>query len=130
LCTLRGDREGMLSSIILLPQAAGHHQGKHGGRVGKGIRVVCHMSDLVLYFNFTSSKALALFRDGSMFVERHLDHFYHIKMQIIGDVKGNVIHIWEWDCWVQRKRHQQKIIETAPAKNVVRILQAGKDLWC
>ena len=51
--------------------------------------------------------------DGSVFIERFVDRPRHIEIQIIGDGKGNVVHLWERDCSVQR-RHQ-KVIEMAPA---------------
>ena len=77
------------------------------------MRVVRRMSDLVPSFESASSEALASFGDGSVFVERYLDRPRHIEVQIIGDGNGNVIHLWERDCSVQR-RHQ-KVIEMAPA---------------
>jgi pyruvate carboxylase len=83
------------------------------GGGGKGMRVVRRMSDLVPSFESASSEALASFGDGSVFVERYLDRPRHIEVQIIGDGNGNVIHLWERDCSVQR-RHQ-KVIEMAPA---------------
>jgi pyruvate carboxylase len=77
------------------------------------MRVVCRMSDLMPNFKSMSSEALALFEDGSMFVERYLDCPQHIKVQIIGDGRGNVIHLWERDCLVQWCH--QKVIVMAPA---------------
>ena len=59
------------------------------------------------------SVALASFGDESIFIERFVEHPDHIEVQIIGDGKGNVIHLWEQDCSIQR-RHQ-KVIEMVPA---------------
>ena len=83
------------------------------GGGGKGMRVVRRMEDLVPFFEAASSEALASFGDGSVFVERFVDRPRHIEVQIIGDGTGNVVHLWERDCSVQR-RHQ-KVIEMAPA---------------
>lgn len=83
------------------------------GGGGKGMRVVRRMEDVVPFFEAASSEALASFGDGSVFVERFVDRPRHIEVQIIGDGTGNVVHLWERDCSVQR-RHQ-KVIEMAPA---------------
>jgi len=83
------------------------------GGGGKGMRVVRNMDDLVSSFESASSEALASFGDGSVFIERFVERPRHIEVQIIGDGKGNVVHLWERDCSIQR-RHQ-KVIEMAPA---------------
>lgn len=83
------------------------------GGGGKGMRVVRNMDDLIPFFEAASSEALASFGDGSVFIERFVDRPRHIEVQIIGDGTGNVVHLWERDCSVQR-RHQ-KVIEMAPA---------------
>lgn len=83
------------------------------GGGGKGMRVVRDMEDLVPFYEAASSEALASFGDGSVFVERFVDQPRHIEVQIIGDGTGNIVHLWERDCSVQR-RHQ-KVIEMAPA---------------
>uniref|UniRef100_A0A7S1YT05 pyruvate carboxylase n=1 Tax=Ditylum brightwellii TaxID=49249 RepID=A0A7S1YT05_9STRA len=83
------------------------------GGGGKGMRVVYKEEDLVPAFESASSEALAAFGDGSVFIERFVDRPRHIEVQIIGDGTGNVVHLWERDCSVQR-RHQ-KVVEMAPA---------------
>jgi len=83
------------------------------GGGGKGMRVVQRMEDLVSLFESASSEALASFGDGSVFIERFVDRPRHIEVQVIGDGTGNVVHLWERDCSIQR-RHQ-KVIEMAPA---------------
>ena len=84
---------------------------KGGG--GKGMRVVNKEEDLVPLFKAASSEALASFGDGGCFVERYVRNAKHVEVQVIGDGKGHVIHLYERDCSVQR-RHQ-KIVEIAPA---------------
>jgi pyruvate carboxylase len=83
------------------------------GGGGKGMRVVRRMEDLVPMYIEATSEALASFGDGSVFVERFVERPRHIEVQIVGDGTGNVVHLWERDCSVQR-RHQ-KVIEMAPA---------------
>ena len=76
------------------------------GGGGKGMRVVRNREDLIPFFESASSEALAAFGDGSVFVERFVETPRHIEVQIIGDGNGNVIHLWERDCSIQR-RHQK-----------------------
>ena len=68
--------------------------------------------------NFTraSSEAKAAFGDGAMFIEKFIENPRHIELQILGDKAGNVVHLFERDCSVQR-RHQ-KLVEVAPAPNL------------
>jgi len=77
------------------------------------MRVVRAREDLAPLFLSASSEALAAFGDGSVFAEKFVERPRHIEVQIIGDGEGNVIHLWERDCSIQR-RHQ-KVIEMAPA---------------
>ena len=74
------------------------------------------MEELAPFFESATSEALASFGDGSVFIERFVDRPRHIEVQIMGDGKGGVVHLWERDCSVQR-RHQ-KVIEMAPAWNL------------
>lgn len=67
-------------------------------------------------FNLASSEAKAAFGDGSMFIEKFIERPRHIEVQLLGDQAGNVIHLYERDCSVQR-RHQ-KVVEIAPAPNL------------
>jgi pyruvate carboxylase len=82
------------------------------GGGGKGMRVVRTPEDVVPMFESASSEALASFGDGSVFIEKFIGRPRHIEVQIIGDGTGNVVHLYERDCSVQR-RHQ-KVIEMAP----------------
>jgi pyruvate carboxylase len=83
------------------------------GGGGKGMRVIKNKEDISALFESASSEALASFGDGSVFVEKFITRPRHIEVQIIGDGTGNVVHLYERDCSVQR-RHQ-KVIEMAPA---------------
>ncbi|KAJ1922187.1 pyruvate carboxylase [Mycoemilia scoparia] len=83
------------------------------GGGGRGMRVVRERSELATSFERARSEAQAAFGDGTVFIERFLDKPKHIEVQLLGDGQGNVIHLFERDCSVQR-RHQ-KVVEFAPA---------------
>ncbi|CAG8442670.1 2342_t:CDS:10 [Diversispora eburnea] len=86
------------------------------GGGGRGMRVVRDLSSLADSFERARSEALSAFGDGTVFLERFLDKPRHIEVQLLGDNAGNVIHLFERDCSVQR-RHQ-KVVEVAPAGNL------------
>uniref|UniRef100_A0A915D2Z9 Pyruvate carboxylase n=1 Tax=Ditylenchus dipsaci TaxID=166011 RepID=A0A915D2Z9_9BILA len=83
------------------------------GGGGRGMRKVEHESEVENAFHRASSEARIAFGDGSLFVEKFLVQPRHIEVQILGDKQGNMIHLYERDCSVQR-RHQ-KVMEIAPA---------------
>uniref|UniRef100_A0A914NG40 Pyruvate carboxylase n=1 Tax=Meloidogyne incognita TaxID=6306 RepID=A0A914NG40_MELIC len=83
------------------------------GGGGRGMRKVEREDDVENAFNRAFSEAQAAFGDGSLFVERFVERPRHIEVQIMGDHYGNLIHLYERDCSVQR-RHQ-KVVELAPA---------------
>jgi propionyl-CoA carboxylase alpha chain len=83
------------------------------GGGGKGMRIVRQSSELQDAIERAQSEALAAFGDGSLILERYIDKPRHIEIQILGDTHGNLIHLWERECSIQR-RHQ-KIIEEAPS---------------
>jgi len=74
------------------------------------------MESLAENFERAKSEALAAFGDSTVFIERFVDKPRHIEVQILADGLGNVIHLFERDCSVQR-RHQ-KVVELAPAMNL------------
>eukprot|EP00934_Nitzschia_sp_Nitz4_P003661 Nitzschia sp. Nitz4//scaffold86_size83305//61772//65710//NITZ4_005269-RA/size83305-augustus-gene-0.59-mRNA-1//1//CDS//3329559271//3651//frame0 len=86
------------------------------GGGGRGIRVVPTEKDLEPMFTQASNEALNAFGDGRCFVEKYVESPRHIEVQCLGDGTGNVVHLWDRDCSVQR-RHQ-KVVETAPALGV------------
>lgn len=86
------------------------------GGGGRGMRVVREQSTLKESFERATSEAKSAFGNGTVFVERFLDKPKHIEVQLLGDNQGNVVHLYERDCSVQR-RHQ-KVVELAPAKDL------------
>lgn len=86
------------------------------GGGGRGMRVVREGDSIEDAFNRAKSEALTAFGNGTCFIERFLDRPKHIEVQLLADNYGNVIHLFERDCSVQR-RHQ-KVVEIAPAKNL------------
>ncbi len=93
---------------VLIKAAAG------GG--GRGMRVA--RSDDMLESGLSSARreAETAFKDGSIYLEKYLDRPRHIEVQLLGDQHGNVIHLFERDCSLQR-RHQ-KLVEESPAPNL------------
>ena len=86
------------------------------GGGGKGMRVARDADDFARSFQLARSEALSAFGNGDVYVEKYLERPRHIEFQIMGDKFGNVIHLGERDCSVQR-RHQ-KLIEEAPSPAV------------
>lgn len=90
---------------ILIKAAAG------GG--GKGMRIVENPDDFIEQMDLAISEAASAFGDGSVFIERYVSSPRHIEIQVLGDHHGNIVHLFERECSVQR-RHQ-KVIEEAPS---------------
>lgn len=90
---------------ILIKASAG------GG--GKGMRVVENLKDLPEQMQRAISEAQAAFGDGSVFIEKYVGSPRHIEIQVLADMHGNIVHLFERECSVQR-RHQ-KVVEEAPS---------------
>ncbi len=83
------------------------------GGGGKGMRLVKSHSELTDVLEITANEAYQYFADDRVYVEKYLHAPRHIEVQIMGDMHGNIVHLFERECSIQR-RHQ-KIIEEAPA---------------
>lgn len=93
---------------VLLKAAAG------GG--GKGMRNIDNDDELLRFFDQVRNEARSAFGDDEVFIEKYLVDPKHIEIQLFGDQHGNIIHLFERDCSIQR-RHQ-KVIEEAPCANI------------
>jgi 3-methylcrotonyl-CoA carboxylase alpha subunit len=98
-------RAGEIPFPIMIKAAAG------GG--GKGMRIVHKEDNLAELLESTSREAQSYFGDGTVFIEKYIEDPRHIEFQVLGDNYGNVIHLFERECSIQR-RHQ-KIIEESPS---------------
>lgn len=83
------------------------------GGGGKGIRKVEHKEDLTAAFESASQEALAAFGNGAMYLEKVIYPARHIEVQILGDSFGNIVHLGERDCSLQR--NNQKVLEESPS---------------
>jgi acetyl-CoA carboxylase biotin carboxylase subunit len=82
------------------------------GGGGKGMRIVHKEKELIQLYHMAQKEALAAFGNGDLYIEKYISDMRHVEVQILADNKGNIIHLGERDCSIQR-RHQ-KLIEEAP----------------
>ncbi|MFN3739459.1 MAG: acetyl-CoA carboxylase biotin carboxylase subunit [Thermodesulfovibrionales bacterium] len=83
------------------------------GGGGKGMRIVREESEFEQAFHMAQREAFAAFGNGELYIEKYISSIRHIEVQILADSKGNVIHLGERECSIQR-RHQ-KLLEEAPS---------------
>ncbi len=86
------------------------------GGGGRGMRVSRSEADFEDAFTTARSEAVSAFGDGTMYMEKFVENTKHIEFQILADKYGNVIHLGDRDCSVQRRN--QKVIEEAPARSI------------
>ena len=83
------------------------------GGGGRGMRIIESEEEVAQAFERAQSEAKAAFGSDEMYVEKYIDKPKHIEVQIFGDSHGNIVHLYERDCSIQR-RHQ-KVVEIAPS---------------
>ncbi|HIT73849.1 MAG TPA: ATP-grasp domain-containing protein, partial [Candidatus Fimicola cottocaccae] len=83
------------------------------GGGGKGIRIVREKGELAKAFEAAQSETIAAFGDDAMYMEKLIENARHIEVQVLGDNFGNVVHLGERDCSMQRRN--QKVLEEAPS---------------
>ena len=86
------------------------------GGGGRGMRVARDDASLLTGLVSASQEAEKAFKDGSVIIEKYVEKPRHVEVQIIGDRHGNIVHLWERDCSLQR-RHQ-KLVEESPAPHL------------
>lgn len=96
---------GKIGYPVIIKAASG------GG--GRGMRIVRKAEEMEKMFIIASKEAEKAFNDPSVFIEKYIENPKHIEFQILGDTKGNIIHLGERECSIQRKH--QKLLEEAPS---------------
>jgi acetyl-CoA carboxylase biotin carboxylase subunit len=102
---------------VILKAAAG------GG--GRGIKVIKEPRELAPAFELATAEANAAFGDDVLYLEKYITSARHIEVQVLGDSHGNIIHLGERDCSIQRR--YQKVVEEAPAPALPNALRA--QIW-
>lgn len=113
--TLAKRRAAEIGYPILIKASAG------GG--GKGMRIVEKESDFEEQMQRAVSEARSSFGDGAVFIEKYVGSPRHIEIQVLADKQGNVVHLFERECSIQR-RHQ-KVVEEAPSSILTPELRAS-----
>ena len=86
------------------------------GGGGRGIRIAENRPSLFNLFHTAKAEGEAAFGNGDVYIEKWIEEARHIEVQILGDMQGNVVHLGERECSIQRK--QQKLLEEAPAASI------------
>lgn len=107
------DQAARIGYPVMLKAASG------GG--GKGIRFARSVKELKSAYDGAAAEAIANFGDGRLYMEKYIENPRHIEVQVLGDNYGNVVHLFERECSIQR-RHQ-KLIEEAPSAFVTPALR-------
>lgn len=92
------------------------------GGGGKGIRVAKDKDDLISGLKITQKEAAAAFGNPGVYIEKYIEIFRHVEVQVLGDKHGNTVHFGERDCSIQRR--MQKLVEEAPSPAISPQLRA------
>ncbi len=96
-----------------------------GGGGGKGLKVARTLDEIESAFTTARREAEAYFKNGTIYAERYLENPKHVELQVLADKHGNVVHVGERDCSLQR-RHQ-KLWEEAPAQIPLKVRRAMRE---
>ncbi len=96
-----------------------------GGGGGKGLKVAHTLDEIESAFTTAKREAEAYFKNGTIYAERYLENPKHVELQVLADKHGNVVHVGERDCSLQR-RHQ-KLWEEAPAQISLKVRRAMRE---
>ena len=108
---MMGEQDEILAMADTLPYPILIKAAAGGG--GKGMHIVWKKEDLQREMETASREALKYFGDGTVFIEQYIENPRHIEVQVLADHFGNVIHLYERECTIQRR--YQKIIEESPS---------------
>ncbi len=104
------------------------------GGGGKGMRLIHNESEVVEAYNTARSESMSSFGDDTVYLEKFVEEPHHIEFQILGDNHGNVIHLFDRECSVQRRN--QKVVEESPSpfltpelSNIYMILMLITTIW-
>ena len=117
--TLRGtDRPvGLEEAIDFFDELSGGMVIKAvSGGGGRGTRIITKRTEVPAAFELCQSEAMSSFGNGDLYLEEFMSRARHIEIQIVGDQSGNITHLFERECSIQRRN--QKVIEIAPAPNL------------
>ncbi|MCC6359457.1 MAG: acetyl-CoA carboxylase biotin carboxylase subunit [Phycisphaerales bacterium] len=99
---------GKIGFPVMIKASAG------GG--GRGIRPVHNEATLRTSYRNARAEAEAAFKDGTLYLEKLVERPRHVEVQLLGDKNGNVVHLWERDCSLQRRN--QKLVEESPSPHI------------
>jgi pyruvate carboxylase len=121
-CTIPGSEAPVESAEQAVELACGYGypvmlKAASGGG-GRGMRLARNDTEMRELFELVQNEALKAFGNGDIFIEKYLEQPKHIEVQVLGDMYGNIVHLFERDCSVQRR--YQKVVEFTPAFSVPR----------
>ena len=117
----RGSKKGTVDTTeeaVQLAEKIGYPVGIKAvaGGGGRGIRIAENRPSLLSLFHTAKAEGEAAFGNGDVYIEKWIEEARHIEVQILGDTHGNVVHLGDRECSIQRK--QQKLLEEAPAASI------------